>query len=68
MRYVWYVVSEDPSGAWPTLWDTEDDALRYARFLYPKESIERREARIFYRPVHTMDEFLGLTHKQKEKA
>lgn len=49
--YVWYVKG-DPDNV---LWQSKEDAERWARNLFPGESPDKRYARIFFRNVHTYE-------------
>ena len=52
MVQVWYVQGESDL---PTLWETEEDAEKYARYLFPDEAPDMRYARIYYREVTTWE-------------
>lgn len=60
MVQVWYVQGEsdlsvDPDKPGPTLWETKEDAEKYARYLFPDEDPDTRYARIYYREVTTWE-------------
>lgn len=63
MKEVWYVLGADEESPIPVLFETKTDAERYARLVFPHENPDARYSRVFYRTVHTMDEFLGVAHK-----
>jgi hypothetical protein len=56
MLEVWYVQGDAGDGGKPLLWLTKEDAERWAREIYPDETIERRYARVAYRRVYAYDE------------
>ena len=52
MSDVWYVQGESDV---PTLWETKEDAEKYARYLFPDEDPDTRYARIYFREVITWE-------------
>lgn len=55
---VWYVGGE-PDTAFPTLFETKEDAERYARILFPMETTHQRYMRIYFRPVFNNADLCG---------
>lgn len=52
MKEVWYVVG-DPhqQGVMPTLFQTKEDAERYARLCFPDEDPYKRYCRVYFKEV-----------------
>jgi hypothetical protein len=52
---VWYVVGESDGGI-PALFKTKEAAEAYARYVFPEERPADRHARVYSRPLWTLED------------